>query len=106
MKRSYVLLATAMLVFANAAFAEPAAPEHMPPGEHMMEHKRFQPVKTRQEAIARMKDNLAKLEAMSDEDWLKKHEKRKKKFEERRTKRMEHRAIEQKAPAAATPAKQ
>ncbi len=66
--------------------------------------RKFEPAKTRQEAIAKVKERLVKLEKMTDQEWAeknKKREERRKEWRERRNDRkMEKGAAAPAAPAA------
>ncbi len=102
MRQSYWMALVAGLLLCSPVLAN---------DKDMGKGHKFEPVKTRQEAIARVKERLTKLEAMSDEEWNKKHAERKQRREARAEKRKSR--IEQKrestreaAPSAggATPA--
>lgn len=69
--------------------------------------EKHEPAKSRQEAIERTKERLAKLEKMTDQEWAAKRDERKKRWEERKQKRAERHQGHEKtdAPKAAEPAK-
>jgi len=91
MKRIYLMLAVIVGLLANPAYAVEQA-----------KGQRIEPVKTRQEAIARMEKHLAELKAMSDKDWETKRAERQKRFEERRARFQERKAAREATPAAGT----
>lgn len=101
----WLAIVAAVLFFSNAAYAE-------------MAHKKngYQPPKTRAEAIERtkarmadIKEHLAKLEKMTDEQWANERKARQESRKERREQRKEENAAAEKptaAPATAPAAKQ
>lgn len=88
MKHLFTVAAAALLLTASAYAAEM-------PGK-----RGFEPPKTRQEAIQRAKEQVAKLEKMTDEEWNKRRDRRM----ERRKEWQERRAAKGKMEKPAAPA--
>jgi len=91
MKRMYLMLAVIAGLLANSAYAV-----------EQTKGQRFEPAKTRQEAIARVEKRLAELKAMSDKDWEAKRAEQQKRFAERRARFQERKAAREATPAAGT----